>query len=102
MDPQACLELIVDAHRRGANDELFEAMGNLAQWLRGGGFAPHSKPLIGQGTNGNNIGMIETNPLRFRIFADPSGGPRYRFVMYSLTSAKKLEDWTIEPSKENA
>jgi hypothetical protein len=104
MDPQACLERIVDAWKRKQLRELAEHLASLAVWLQKGGFAPHSGPLVsGHGQNG--ISMIQYPDVaspRFRIFADPIGGPSYRFIVYSLTSAKKLYEWRIEPQKEQA
>ncbi len=40
MDPNATLELIVEAAVEGDTAALLEAAANLAQWIDGGGFAP--------------------------------------------------------------
>lgn len=40
MDPNACLQRILEAALEEEPDELEHAAHDLAEWLRGGGFAP--------------------------------------------------------------
>ncbi len=62
MDPQACLQQIIDALNAirplpwgdtrldGYKDQIDEAFENLATWLKGGGFAPYAVgPIFGTG-----------------------------------------------------
>jgi hypothetical protein len=40
MDPNACIQRILDAFRDGDNEELEQAMLDLFNWLKSGGFSP--------------------------------------------------------------
>lgn len=46
MDPNATIELIVDAVRRGASEQLEEACTALASWIEADGFMPDTDAVL--------------------------------------------------------
>lgn len=40
MDPNACLRMLLDAHRNGDSDSADEHRGDLCDWMTRGGFPP--------------------------------------------------------------
>ncbi len=98
MDPEACLQRIIELFlSKAPDDELFAAMQDLAHWLIKRGYAPASDKLAAA-NNGSGIECIETRDGRYKIFAEPVGARSYVFAVHNVPVTRVLYVFKMKPS----
>ncbi len=55
MDPTACLRRFLDACEENDREEASDALGDLSNWIRNGGFLPLVEQRTGLANNATNV-----------------------------------------------